>query len=272
MSMLMLGIFLIFIGLLVSLYRKIPNKSIFFLFLLVLLASAGFTAYSVYTPHQENVEANQMVRDKIIAQQQVFSVWYAEYQKSIDNLDYNWRQYKLIISDLQNDDINRDTAYNRLAQLEESSILLRDSIVKQAPPATLNDENYQLSNQVHHKTIEYAEAQLRTISRSKEAVNPYTEIHSGTETQTAQSAKNAMSDENTGSALQQQANPAPANDLTHRLNRIMMMEAPIGLFTAKEISAIRSNLALPEDKSLTENQMNNTAENSTTHKEENISN
>lgn len=266
MSMLMLGIFLIFIGLLVSLYRKIPNKSIFFLFLLVLLASAGFTAYSVYTPHQDNLEASQIVRDKIIAQQQVFSVWYAQYQKSIDNLDYNWRQYKLIISDLQNDDINRDTAYNRLAQLEESGIQLRDTIVKQAPPATLNDENYQLSNEVHHKTIEYAEAQLRTISRSKEAINPYTEIHSDTDTQTAQSAKNIVPDENTSSASQQQTSPAPANDLTHRLNRIMMMEAPICLFTAKEISAIRANLYLPEASSADETSTNN---NSTTGKEQN---
>lgn len=263
MSMLTLGIFLIFIGLLVSLYRKIPNKSIFFLFLLILLAAVGFTAHSVYTPHQENIEANQMMRDKIIAQQQVFSVWYAEYQKSIDNLDYNWRQYKLITSEIQNDDINRDTAYNRLSQLEESSIQLRDSIVKLAPPATLNDENYQLSNQIHHKTIEYAEAQLRTITRSKEAVNPYIEESPAPLPVSQPTDKEPLQKNET---LSQSATATAANDLTHRLHRIMLTEAPIGLFTAKEISAIRANLYLPEASSADDTSTNS---NSTTYKEQN---
>jgi hypothetical protein len=235
-----LGIFLTFVGLMYTIYQRISNKTAFFGFCFILAAAAGIAVYSIYQPHGEDLEANRIAREKIIAQQHVFSEWYTNYQKRIDSLDYNWQQYHTIITSLKNDDITQETAYERLCQLERDASDLQEIIKAMTPPATLNDDNYNLTNTVYHKTLKYSEAQLNTITLTKEAAKP-------TEAVPAEIKDNEAVTE---------AKPHPEKskfiDLPHKLEKIMLVNAPAGLFNAKEISALRNNLTLPEDRTATE--------------------
>ena len=66
-----LGIFLTLVGLMYTIYQKISNKTAFWGFCLILAAASGIAAYSIYHPHGEDLEANRIAREKIIAQQTV---------------------------------------------------------------------------------------------------------------------------------------------------------------------------------------------------------
>lgn len=235
-----LGIFLTFVGLMYTIYQRISNKTAFFGFCFILAAAAGIAVYSIYQPHGEDLEANRIAREKIIAQQHVFSEWYANYQKRIDSLDYNWQQYHTIIISLKNDDITQDTAYDRLCQLERDASELQNTIKSMTPPATLNDDNYNLTNAIYHKTLKYSEAQLNTITLTKEAAKPMEA--SDIEPKENEAVMGTI-------AVPEKNKPV---DLPHKLEKIMLVNAPAGLFNAKEISALRNNLTLPEERTISE--------------------
>lgn len=248
MSMFGLGVFLIFLWLLFFLYRKIPNKSIFFLFLLVLITSAGFAAYSVYTPHQDDIAEQKAIRERTIAQQEVFSTWYANYQKILEGIDYHWQQQDQIFHGLQDDDIDLETALQEMSKLEENCQLLLEALAKMPPPAVLDENNYVLAMQVHTKTTNYAEAQLRTVTLCKDAIAMDLMPAEDDATKDDQEKKSAPAPlENVNTSL-----PPPQNDLNHRLRHIVLTESPAGLFTAREISSLRSNLSLTDEKIHTE--------------------
>lgn len=257
MSMFGLGVFLIFLWLLAFLYRKIPNKSIFFLFLLVLIVSAGIAAYSVYIPDQQNATEQRLARERIIAQQEIFGTWYAEYQKALESLDYNWQQQDQILTGLRNEEIDQEIAFYQLTKLEEGCQALLDRLARITPPASLTDENYYLALQVHGKTTAYAEAQLRTVQLCRQAADPEA-IPADEDTiphkQNISNKKigmtataNTVEDTGDNEDIDSVPLPPPQNDLNHRLRHIMLTEAPAGLFTAEEISALRINLSLPEE-------------------------
>lgn len=244
MSMFGLGVFLIFLWLLFFLYRKIPNKSIFFLFLLVLITSAGFAAYSVYTPHQDDIAEQKAIRERTIAQQEVFSTWYASYQKILEGVDYHWQQQDQIFHGIQDDDMDLETALQEMSKLEENCHLLLESLAKLPPPAILDEDNYALAMQVHIKTTNYAEAQLRTVTLCKEAIAmELTPAEDDAAKEDQEKKDDPAPLENVNTSL-----PPPQNDLNHRLRHIVLTEAPAGLFTAREISALRANLSLPDEK------------------------
>lgn len=264
MSMLGLGIFLIFLWLLFFLYRKIPNKSIFFLFLLVLIISAGFAAYSVYLPNRDNLAEQNIARERIIAQQEIFGRWYADYQRLLEMIDYNWQQHHQIITSLRDEEIDQETAFHQMIKLERDCQNTLSLLAKNPPPASLSEENYSLALQVYRKTTEYAEAQTRTIGLCREAADPENIVEIQPVPIAPQDAANKKIGEPPGSnaednnidkindtddtGLQENVTlPPPQNDINHRLHHIMLTEAPAGLFTAKEISALRSNLSLPEE-------------------------
>lgn len=235
-----LGIFLTFVGILYTIYQKVSNKAVFFGFCLILATTISIALYSLYQPHSDDLEANRIAREKIVAQQHVFSEWYTNYQKRIDSLDYNWQQYHSIIISLKNDDITQETAYDRLSQLEKDASDLQEIIKNMTPPATLNDDNYNLTNAIYHKTLKYSEAQLNTITLTKEAAKPAEIIINEAKENEANTNKK----------------PSPESpkiiDLPHKLEKIMLVNAPAGLFNAKEISALRHNLTLPEERTTSE--------------------
>ena len=144
--------------------------------------------------------------------QKIFGEWYAAYQKDIDRLDRNWQSYHNILDGLKATDaqsFNAEATYLRLRDLEQESVDEQVKIYMLTAPPKLDAENRALVEAVISKTQRYVDAQTQTISKSATAAYP----------------------------------PVELDTLRLRLRDIMIRESPEGLFTAQEISAIRSALA-----------------------------
>lgn len=203
--------------LLLLLYRYLQNKKIFACFCLTLL-TAGLVACH-YWPAPETVHApiSEEERYEMQQQQQIFTTWYAQYQQDLAELDRNWQWYHQIIESFKSDNISIQTCFLRLKQLDQDSANLRDRIAQHQPPLALNDGCYDLLAEVVKKTNAYAEAQYRTIALTRAAADP----------------ANLKTDDQAGQS--------------RMLQTIMIREAPVGLYTAKEITAIRQYLDIPEE-------------------------
>ena len=200
------------------LYRYLPSRKIFFCFVLTLAVSGSIVYF--FWPEKEPAPAvmtEEEFNDRI-EQQRIFSAWYAGYQKDIAELDRNWQWYHAILESFKEDHISIQTAYVRLRQLDQDSQKLRERIGRNAPPVTLHDGCYDLLVEVMKKTGDYADAQCRTIALTKAAADP----------------ANIRSDDQA--------------EQSRMLQSIMIRESPAGLYTAKEISAIRDYLDVSEDK------------------------
>jgi hypothetical protein len=204
--------------LLLLLYHYLPNKKIFACFCLTLLL-AGAIAYKFWpAPDPTPAPISEQERYELMQQQQIFAAWYADYQRDLDELDRNWRWYHQIIENFKSDNISIQTTFVRLKQLDQDSQQLRDRIALHAPPVALNDGCYDLLTEVVNKTNAYADAQYRTIALTRAAADP---ANLKTDNQSEQS---------------------------RMLQTIMIRESPVGLYTAKEITAIRQYLDIPEEK------------------------
>ena len=104
---------------------------------------------------------------------------------------------------------NAEAIYLRLRDLEQESVDEQVKIYMLTAPPKLDAENRALVEAVISKTQRYVDAQTQTISKSATAAYP----------------------------------PVDLDTLRLRLRDIMIRESPEGLFTAQEISAIRSALA-----------------------------
>ena len=205
--------------LLLLLYHYLPNKKIFACFCLTLLLTGGI-AYKFWpAPAPTPAPISEQERYELMQQQQIFAAWYADYQRDLDELDRNWRWYHQIIENFKSDNISIQTTFVRLKQLDQDSQQLRDRIALHAPPVALNDGCYDLLTEVMNKTNAYADAQYRTIALTRAAADP---ANLKTDDQAQQS---------------------------RMLQTIMIRESPVGLYTAKEITAIRQYLDIPEEKS-----------------------
>lgn len=202
--------------LLYLLYRYLPNRRIFALFCLTLAGSAAFAFYSYQKPAETAI--SEADKYEIQQQQQIFGKWYESYKKEIDQLDHNWQQYHNILENFKEDNISIQTAYVRLTQLEKESAAAHERITQLTPPLELNSANYDLVTAILKKTEAYANAQYLTISKTKTSADP---------------AQLLTDDQEEQSRI---------------LEEIMIRESPTRLFTAAEISALRDNLSIPDDK------------------------
>lgn len=214
---------LIYIGaavavvLLALLYRYIPSRKVFFAFCLVLCAASAIVFFLWPTPHRNSdAVISQEVREERQQQQQVFAVWYQDYQKDLEDLDRNWQRYHKILADFKADIISIQTAYLRLAQLEKDSQALEMRIAGRTPPLALNDVCYDQSIELVHKAHAYADAQHRAIALTRAAADP----------------ANLQTDDQ--------------EEQSRMLQAVMIRESPPALFIADEIAAIRDYLAVPE--------------------------
>ena len=181
---------------------------------------AGGIAYKFWpAPAPTPAPISEQERYELMQQQQIFAAWYADYQRDLDELDRNWRWYHQIIENFKSNNISIQTTFVRLKQLDQDSQQLRDRIALHAPPVALNDGCYDLLTEVVNKTNAYADAQYRTIALTRAAADP---ANLKTDNQAEQS---------------------------RMLQTIMIRESPVGLYTAKEITAIRQYLDIPEEKS-----------------------
>ena len=198
------------------LYKFLPNRRIFVYFcmsLVVVFAIAGFIARSQQPQETINAEERRILQQ----QQEIFTNWYSEYQKDIDQIDRNWQLYHSIIEDFTSDSIDVDAMYERLLDLETEARIEQVHIYTLKAPPDVGTECTRLIEIMLKKTQSYVDAQTQTIAMSKAVIE-------------TESFSNASHQEQ-----------------VHLFQDIIIREAPIGLFTADELSAILQYFTLPED-------------------------
>ena len=191
-------------------YKFSPTPKTFIIICTLLIFVFGASAFiRIQQVEQEQITRAQI--EELLEQQKIFSDWYAAYQKDIDRLDRNWQSYHNIIDGLKTVDaqnFNAEATHTRLVDLEQEALDEQIKIYMLVAPQGLGNENRTLVEAVILKTQHYVDAQTRTISLSEKAAVP----------------------------------PVDLETLKLRLHDIMIRESPEGLFTAQEISAIRSAL------------------------------
>ena len=195
---------------LIFIYKFSSSQKIFVIICTLLILVFGASAlFRIQQIEQEKITRAQL--EELQERQRIFGEWYASYQKDIERLDRNWQSYHNIIEGLKTTDaqsFNAEAIYSRLKELEQESIDEQLKIYMLDAPQELDEDNRVLVEAVIIKTQRYVDAQTRTISLSATAANP----------------------------------PVDLENLRLRLQDIMIRESPEGLFTAQEISAIRSAL------------------------------
>ena len=205
-------IYLILIAAVVTLallYKFAPSRKTFLIICAVLMAVFVASVFISECQQQEKLSRAQV--EELLERQKVFGDWYAAYQKDIDSLDRNWQSYHNIIDGLKNIDeqnFNAEAFHMRLLDLEQESIDEQLKIHMLAAPSKLDEESREQVELIIRKTQKYVDAQTQTISLSAKAATPPVELES----------------------------------LKLKLQDIIIRESPEGLFTAQEISAIRSTL------------------------------
>ncbi len=189
--------------------RFFPRRGIFAIFCAVLFC-AGAVLFR--TQEEKAAPMTEAERMHVVEQQGMVVDWYTEYQGLIDQMDHNWQQYHRILSDFDADVIDLTTAWERLDELDGAALATLDKLLRMEPPLALDDENYDLVTAIILKARAYAGAQRQTIRHTADVADPEKQL---TEVQEEQS---------------------------RRLRDVMRSEAPAGLFTAKEISALRDNV------------------------------
>ena len=197
---------------LIALYKFLPNRRIFIYFCATLWLVFCISAFIQMQRNESETVSRAQIED-IRRQQQIFSEWYADYQKDIDHLDRNWQLFHSIIGHLKTAEIYELSTYEQLAELEIDALDEQKNIHALKVPKGLNAEYAALILEIIKKTQGYVDAQTKTIVTSRLA-----------------------------------ADPAYFTDLK-LLNRIIkdiiIRESPAGLFTATEIAAIREMLVVP---------------------------
>ena len=195
---------------LILLYKFSPTKKGFMFICTILLIVFSISALiRIQQIKEEKVTRAQL--EELLEQQKIFGDWYAAYQKDIESLDRNWQSYHNIIDGLKTieaQNFNAEALHMRLLTLEQNSIEEQIKIHMLAVPPGLVGKNRTELEEVIRKTQHYVDAQTRTISLSEKAALP----------------------------------PVDLENLKLKLHDIMIRESPEGLFTAQEISAIRSAL------------------------------
>ena len=217
MTVLKYALIPLILGLLYFLRRYFPNRRAFYLFCLTVAAAGIFTGMIVSSQNTRTPAMDDSEKYALLQQQQIFSSWYTDYKKDIDQLDHNWQQYHRILADFKADNISIQTTWLRLQQLEKTSAQVSGAITRLTPPPSLEGENYDLVLAIIQKTQAYAAAQQQTISRTRAAADPSQQI---SEVQEEQS---------------------------RRLEETMILESPVGLFTAGEVASLRDNLTIPDE-------------------------
>ena len=205
-------IYLLLIAAIVALavlYKFSPTKKAFMIICTLFLIVFGASAFIHGRQVQQEISRAQL--EDLQRRQKIFGEWYAAYQKDIERLDSNWQLYHNILDGLNSiepQNFNAEAIYLRLKDLERESLDEQLKIHQLNPPPELDRENRDLVDLIIKKTQRYVDAQTKTINLSVQAAIP----------------------------------PVELENLKIRLHDIMIRESPEGLFTAQEISAIRSAL------------------------------
>ena len=193
------------------LYKFSPSRKAFMIICTLLIVVFG-ASFFIHSRQVQREEITRAQREELQARQKIFGDWYAAYQKDIDRLDRNWQSYHNVLELLrttEEENFNAEAVYLRLKELEQESVDEQLKIYMLTAPQNLDAANQTLVEAIIKKTQRYVDAQTQTISKSATAATP----------------------------------PVDLEILKVNLRDIMIRESPEGLFTAQEISAIRSALS-----------------------------
>lgn len=199
---------------LATLYKFFPNKKIFTYFCVLLIFVFCASAFIQHKNSEQRIMTREQI-EIIRHQQRIFGDWYADYQKNIDELDRNWQLYYQIVETLKTAEIYEYSTYEQLEELKLAAIDEQMKIYNLEVPRELDDESHILLATVINKTKIYSDAQVKIISAVCAAANP-----------------DGVEDFDLAA-------------LNRRIKDITIRESPAGLFTAKEISAMRDKLIVP---------------------------
>lgn len=202
------GIFIVGIIALIALYKFLPNKK-YFHYLCIVLLTVFFTSAFIQN-HYRNETMTRAQLESLQLRQKLFGEWYADYQKDINSLDRNWQRYYKIVETLKTAEVYEYSTYEQILELEGETITEQNRIHELKVPPELDETCRELLNSVINKTKTYVDAQVKTISLTKQAANP--EVVTDTKV------------------------------MNKRINEIIIRESPAGLFTASEIAMIRDIL------------------------------
>ena len=205
-------IFIVAAAALFALYKFLPNRKIFIYFCATLTVIFCISAFIQFRRSQAEVISRAQI-ESIRLQQQIFSDWYAAYQKDIDHLDRNWQLFHSIVENLKTAEIYELSTYEQLSELEVDALDEQAKIHALKVPIGLDYKYAVLLSEIINKTVAYVDAQTKIISAVKVAANPET------------------------------FNDLPT--LNHKIKFIVTRESPVGLFTASEVAAIRETLVVP---------------------------
>lgn len=206
---------------LILLYRFLPNRKIFIYFCVLMIFVFGVSSFLQYKRNEQQMITREQI-EEIREQQQIFAAWYASYQKDIEQLDRNWQLYYNLVETLKTTEIYEYSTYEQLNELEWAAIDEQVKIYNLKIPPELDAESHELLARVIQKTKIYSDAQVKVISSVRIAANP-----EGVENFDLEA-------------------------LNKKIKDITIREAPAGLFTATEISAIRDKLVVPGEGAVDE--------------------
>ncbi len=198
------------------LYKYLPNRKIFIYFcisLVIVFAIAGLIARS----QQPQQTMNEAERYALQQQQKIFTGWYTNYQKDIDQLDRNWQLYHNIIENFNAENMDAYDLFERLSNLESEARIEQVHIYTIKPPPGIGEECNLHIEEMLRKTQRYSDAQTQTISLTRAAV----------EDEKFLTLEHSVQ--------------------CHILQDIIIRESPTGLFTSNELSEILNYFKLPED-------------------------
>ena len=206
-------IFSISVGILIALYKILPNKKFFpyfcILFCFVFCGAAYF--------NNKNAEQEKISQEKFAdlqLQQKIFGDWYANYQKDIDSLDRIWQLYFDFVENAKSAETFDKKLFQQISDIEIEAIDEQIKIHNLKVPEELDVEIKKVLAELIRKTQIYSDAQVKIISSVKNISNP-------------KSVKNIA-------------------DLNKKIKDITIRESPAGLFTANEISDIREKFIILE--------------------------
>ena len=145
-------------------------------------------------------------------------------------MDRHWQLYHKIVENFTADNIDVDTMYEQLSDLENESRIEQVHIYTLKVPPETGEQCGQWINSILKKSQLYVDAQVQTISMSRTVIES------------------------------ESFNNATHSEQAHLFQDIIIREAPIGLFTANEISAILHYFTLPEDLPNDKDAQNHTLE------------
>ena len=200
------GIFIVGIITLAVLYKFLPNKK-YFHYLCIMLLTVFFTTAFIQNRYQNETMTRAQI-EELQLRQKIFGEWYADYQKDINSLDRNWQRYYNIVETLKTAEVYEFSTYEQILELE--TVNEQNRIHELKAPSELDETCRELLQNVIDKTKIYVDAQVKTISLTKQAANPET--------------------------------VTDTKIMNRRINEIIIRESPAGLFTASEIAMIRDIL------------------------------